>query len=108
MFNNKDLILYFVRRTIRRFPREWRDKLGGLRIYVEENSIRIDKGRKREFLGYYDRARNIIVYYSSTRMDWEELDIYKVLRSVQALVEHELFHAVSATKEEIEEFRKNE
>jgi len=105
VLNKKELIFYFVDKIKSRWSKEWRSKLDGVYITVEDNTNVLKKGRKT--LGYY---RNGSIRFPGTgkfAITYTD-DIYKSLKYLERLVEHELLHAIGFNDKQIYEREQNE
>ena len=107
---SKDLIHYFVRKTINELPSKWQEKLKGVQVFVYDNHLRFNPEKKKsEIMGGWHKKTKTIIYYLSSILNnvAGDSDIYKILRKVESVVEHELLHAVGLNHKQINEYRKS-
>lgn len=104
----KGLIFYFVRKIIEGMPKDLQEKLKGISIIVYEDFLKMDSGKeKSEILGNWKGNVRAVEFFLPTIRNYiaTEKDIYKALRMIESVVEHELLHAVGMSHEQIKKYR---
>ena len=104
----KDLIFYFVRKTIDGFTSEQRERLKGVKIFVYDNILVFDPHQdKKEIIGSWTGKYSMIEYYLPTLLNFigPQKDVYEAIKKVESVVEHELLHAIGLNHEQIDKLR---
>jgi hypothetical protein len=93
MFDSKQTIFYFVRKIIKGFSEEEKEKINGISISVSDG-MKIGRGG-RELLGYFNRSSKNIVIFAPDKFILGDRDIYETMKNLEGLIRHELKHAIS-------------